>query len=263
MGAGIWVAVVTSATSLVVAVATLSFQHRQFRKEQEEKKRSDAKVVLDKYRGPLLASAWELGDRIDNIRDHDFLTYIESLDNRSRDAKLTTLFRFAQYLGWHEILRTEVQLLRFEHEHDTLLTDRLMNDIIRALATDKVSDRTGGMLWAEEQRAIGELMVLDGKYGSSTCRGYANFAQDYDDVFSPWMERVGHYILSDAALTSHRLGLLEMALYGLIMQLDEKNSSVGDDRTDHAKEALELPEMPEAPSIETSIRKNVRLAQDF
>ena len=39
-----------------------------------EERRSDAKVVLDRYRGPLLDAAWQLGDRLDSIRHRGFLS---------------------------------------------------------------------------------------------------------------------------------------------------------------------------------------------
>ena len=49
----------------------------------------------------------------------DFFAYLSRGSGREQDAKLTTLFRFAYYLGWREFVRTEVQLLRFENEGDT------------------------------------------------------------------------------------------------------------------------------------------------
>src|SRR5262245_47131591 len=114
METGVWVALITSATSLVVAGTSLFFQRKGAKEEREEKRRSEAKVILDKYRGPLLMAAVDLGRRINNIRHGGFLVFADPGHERGQQAKLTTLFRIAQYFGWREILRTEVQLLRFE-----------------------------------------------------------------------------------------------------------------------------------------------------
>jgi hypothetical protein len=38
-----------------------------------EERQSEAKQVLDRYRGPLMDAAWQLGNRIDNIRHLGFL----------------------------------------------------------------------------------------------------------------------------------------------------------------------------------------------
>lgn len=113
---GVVLALIASLTSLGVAVVSVWMQQRGTREAREHARRSEAKVVLDRYRGPLLAAAWELGDRIDNIRHDRFLDYLDEDSGLAIQAELTTLFRFAQYFGWREVLRTEVQLLRFDDE---------------------------------------------------------------------------------------------------------------------------------------------------
>jgi hypothetical protein len=55
-------------------------------------RRQDAKAVLDRYRGPLLDAAWQLGARLENIRHDEFFDCYLSPDcDRERDARLTTL----------------------------------------------------------------------------------------------------------------------------------------------------------------------------
>src|SRR5689334_10083219 len=120
MDTGVLVALIASATSLIVSLGAALIQRHADREEREEQRRSDVKRVLDQYRGPLLVAASDLGHRIDNIRHGGFLSYLDSTD-RGTDARHTTLFRFAQYFGWREILRTEVQLLRFGRDDDTRL----------------------------------------------------------------------------------------------------------------------------------------------
>jgi hypothetical protein len=88
----------------------LSIEAKQEREDKAKERRSDAKVVLDRYRGPLLDAAWQLGDRLDNIRNRRFfLAYLSDNSGRAEDAKLTTLFRIANYFGWREYIRREVQ----------------------------------------------------------------------------------------------------------------------------------------------------------
>jgi len=102
-------ALVVACISAVVALASAAFsgwtQLQVSKREREgrlEERRSEAKVVLDRYRGPLLDAAWQLGDRVDNIRNRSFLAFLSNSSGRERDARLSTLFRFAYYLGWRE-----------------------------------------------------------------------------------------------------------------------------------------------------------------
>jgi hypothetical protein len=226
-------ALVVAIISAVVALASAGLsgwsQLHIVKKEREgraEERRSEAKVVLDRYRGPLLDAAWQLGSRVDNIRNQRFLAYLSAGTGREQDAKLTTLFRFAYYFGWREFIRTEVQLLRFENEGDTRLAAEFLNDITRVLASDKL-DGTWAMLWGDEQRGIGELMTERPSDASSIVLGHASFHRDYHKVFAPWMERFAHDLLSPAAVESSRLRLLQWALYGLVRQLDEEGTYRG------------------------------------
>jgi hypothetical protein len=222
-------ALVVACISAVVALVSAAFsgwtQLQVAKREKEgraEERRSDAKVILDRYRGPLLDAAWQLGDRLDNIRRRQFFGYLSEGSGRAQDAKLSTLFRFAYYLGWREFVRTQVQLLRFENEEDTRLAAALLNDVTWMLASDKL-DGTWAMLWGDEQRGIGELMAEQPPGASSIVRGHAAFYRDFDEVFAPWMERFASDLFSrTAAVKSDRLRLLQWALYGLVRQLDEQ-----------------------------------------
>jgi hypothetical protein len=173
----------------------------------------------------LTAPAWQLGNRLENIRRAHFFDYLSEGSGREQDAKLTTLFRFACYLGWREFVRTQVQLLRFENEEDTRLSAGFLNDVTWMLASDKL-DGTWAMLWSDEQRGIGELMTEQPPGASSIVRGHAAFHRDYD-FFAPWMERFAGDLFSPTAVKSDRLRLLQWALYGLVRQLDEERAYSG------------------------------------
>ena len=88
------------------------------------------------------------------------------------------------------------------------------------LASDQV-DGPWAMLWGDEQRGIGELMIEDQSGASTIVRGHAAFHRDYAKVFDPWMERFAHDLCSPEAEDRTRLRLLQWALYGLVQQLDE------------------------------------------
>jgi hypothetical protein len=241
-------ALVVAVISLVAALASAVYAKRAQldatrlkaeldRESREQERRSEAKQVLDRYRGPLMDAAWQLGNRIDNIRNRGFLTYLKPGSGREQDAKLTTLFRFAQYFGWREFVRGEVQLLRFENEKDTQLVSGLLNDVARIFSTHQL-DHGRAMLWSDEQRGIGELMASD-RPGASGVRGHAAFHRDYEEVFAPWMERLAGDVLSGAAKTSDRLRLLQWALFGLVRRLDEEGAYGPSDWTARAEEEIE------------------------
>jgi hypothetical protein len=197
------------------------------RRSKEEERRSEAKVVLDRYRGPLLDAAWQLGDRVDNIRSRGFFVYLAEGSGRGPEARRSTLFRFAYYLGWREYVRSQVQLLRFENEEDTRLAAAFLNDITRALASDRL-DGQWAMLWGDEQRGIGELMTDQSPGSSFIVRGHAAFHRDYDKTFAEWMERFADDLFTPAKVSgSNRLRLLQWALYGLVRQLDEQGAYGG------------------------------------
>jgi len=227
------------------------------RQSREEERRSAAKVALDKYRGPLLDAAWQFGDRVDNIRNGDFLSYLSPGSGREQDAKLSTLFRVAYYFGWREVVRTEVQLLRFENEDDTRLVSGFLADIARVFAVDRL-DAARAMLWADEQRGIGELMINQRADGSSFVRGHAAFYDTYKDVFAPWMERLAGDLLSPAARESHRLRLLQWALFGLVQRLDEEGAYFGGWMDRSLSEIRELnPLVPVTTTAEEHLRKRL------
>ena len=262
MTPGVWAAIITSLTSLTVAVFSLVFQRKGAREEREEKRRSDAKVVLDKYREPLLAVATDLGRRIHHIRHQEFYKYAASASGHDRQAKLTTLFRLAQYFGWCEILRTEVQVLHYEHEADTSLVAKLIGDITWAFSTDVVDDGSRGSLWPEEQRGVGEMMVARNEGSSSTCHGYAHFSDEYQKCFAPWMDTFADFVLVKEATDSHRLRLVQWGLLGLVKQLDEEHAHTEEAWMNQAwkevrGEELEQDQEPVPPHVERSIREHL------
>ena len=75
--------------------------------------RHDAKKALDNYREPLLAAAYELQARLYNILQLKFVERYISDDTAGKHTPAieSTLYVFAQFFGWREIIRREVQYL--------------------------------------------------------------------------------------------------------------------------------------------------------
>jgi len=210
---------------------------------KEKETRSNARVVLDRYRGPLLDAAWDLGDRLDNILDRGFLSSFET-GPRGEVAISSTLFRLAQYFGRAEIVRREVQLLRFESAADTRRTAYFLSLVMRRFATDwydwgEAHEQAARwipeyradalpvrhlMLWQEEQRGIGERMIPAGT--DARCIGYATFLDQYAEKFNRLLADFESGLHVRGVENSLRLVEVRDALARLVQLLDEEQRYV-------------------------------------
>ena len=147
-------------------------------------RRMDAEAALARYRDPLARAAEDLRSRLWNVRRGEFLqTYGVGSDPAAREARLSTLFRIAQYFAWSEILRREVQYLSFPDAEQTRSVMQAQEAIADAFRTDKLDGPL--MLWTERQRAIGERMIVDDD-GVSRSMGYGRFLDQCDEVLGDW-----------------------------------------------------------------------------
>jgi hypothetical protein len=87
---------------------------------------------------------------------------------------------------------------------NTKLVADLMGDVTRLFATDSLD---GGdlMLWADEQRGIGELMIVERTDAPPACVGYASFVKD-PKLLEPWLNRVADQPLSSFAPRANAYG---------------------------------------------------------
>ena len=158
-------------------------------REREDRQREfDAETVLARYRDPLIHATFFLQQRLFQILRVDGKDYGPYLRGSSRQeiALKSTLYRFAEYLAWREIVRREIQFLNLAAEGETRRVQRLTGDISRILATDDAPYETDFMLWVEVQRAIAELMIVrDGAL--TTCLGFASFVEQFAR-FDPWFK---------------------------------------------------------------------------
>ena len=149
-----------------------------------------AEEVLTRYREPLAAAAFDLQSRLYNILELEFFAKFGD-GERSEDALETTLFRLAQYFGWTEILRRDIQFLSFPEAQDTRRVAKLQADIARCFLRDDYAD--GLMIWSDEQRGLGERMIVADD-GRVLCMGYATFRDRDDEVFGRWRKRLAEAV---------------------------------------------------------------------
>lgn len=176
-----------------------------------------ADAVLTRYREPLAAAAFDLQSRVYNILRLDFFGKWGGDHARADDALTTTLFRLSQYFGWTEILRRDIQFLSFPEDDETRRVARLQSEIAKRFLSDSYGP--GLMIWGDEQRAIGERMIIE-EHGKVLCMGYAAFAERYPDTFAGWRERLRAEIGDESART--RLREVQHLLCELVETLDRR-----------------------------------------
>jgi hypothetical protein len=183
-----------------------------------------AEEVLARYREPLAAAAFDLQSRLYNILCLNFFAKFGGDHERCEIAENTTLFRLAQYLGWTEILRRDIQFLSFPEADDTRRVAHLQDEIRRRLLTDSYGPVM--MIWSDEQRAIGEQMIVE-EHDKVLCMGYARFQDGYPTRFAPWCERLRGELQSDTA--TERLRAVQHLLCELVETLDAHRMRYTDD----------------------------------
>jgi hypothetical protein len=182
--------------------------------------RRDAKKALDTYREPLLAASYELQARLYNILQLKFVEKYISDDAAGKRTPATesTLYVFAQFFSWREIIRREVQYLRFSRDRQTREIGRLLQDIGETFLSDKYGSQF--MIWRVEQRGLGERMILSAD-GKMTCLGYASFI-DHRSTMQEWLQPLESDLENLRDGGRRRLTQLQHLLLELVRQLDDK-----------------------------------------
>jgi hypothetical protein len=215
MDAAIVIALIALAGSLLSTVATVfggpAFQARR-----------EARNILETYREPLLAAAYELQARLHNILRNNFIED-QVIGNKAgkQDAALeSTLYVFAQFFGWREIIRREVQFLRFARDEETRDVSRLLQEIGETFLSDEFGPQF--MIWRVEQRGLGERMItaLNGK---PACIGYSSFMEQRAKM-KEWLDPLEHDLKDIGEEGRKRLTKLQHLLLELVRKLDEKQT---------------------------------------
>jgi len=182
--------------------------------------RHDAKKVLDNHRDPLIAASFELQARLYNILRLRFVEkYIKAEEASKRDSALeSTLYVFAQFFGWREIIRREVQYLRFSRSRKTREIGQLLRDIGETFLSDAYGPQF--MIWRVEQRGIGERMV-ESADSQMKCLGYASFIEQRSTM-EEWLAPLENDLENLQVEGRQRLTELQHMLVKLVRQLDDK-----------------------------------------
>jgi hypothetical protein len=183
-----------------------------------------AEEVLKRYSEPLAAAAFDLQSRLYNILRLGFFAKFGGDHERCATAEETTLFRVAQYFGWSEILRRDIQFLSFPEARDTKRVIALQTAIAKRFGTS--ADHPGLMIWTDEQRAIGERMIVE-EHDSVLCMGYARFDAEYPTLLAPWCERLRAELQSEAGWP--RLRDVQHLLCELVETLDANRTRYTED----------------------------------
>lgn len=182
MDAGIIVALIALAATVANVGLTYSLKARSERRREQE--RSDARWA--RYQASLALAAEELSSRIENILDGAFLDAY-SRGPYSDEAVQSTLFRFAQFFGWSEIVRRYTRDPDPRHVQQAQTVLDLQRRVGKTFNTDKYG-AGGFMIWREAQRAVGELMIT--REGDVVdAKGVADFVFELDK-FRPWLSRM-------------------------------------------------------------------------
>ncbi len=179
----IWVAVLNDRSRKELASLNDSLQTER----DERRARQEAEKIVSKFRDPLLNAAYDLQSRIYNILVLGFLPYKytkgSALDKEY--AVENTVFLVAQFLGWTELTRQEVQFIDLGNDDETRELRNLQDRIYGQFQTDRFGK--GFQLYAGNQRAIGELMI-DRTGELPRCIGYAAFLKDRKDNIDHWLD---------------------------------------------------------------------------
>jgi hypothetical protein len=205
-------------------------QHSRDDRQASIKEERELERVLKTYRDPLLSAADSFQSRLYNMVGKSLF----SSAGRENDiqpsgrsyAVESTLYIVAEYLGWREILRREIQYIDAGNSEVTRRINTMLEHITKTLAQNPPLFGSEFQLYRVEQRAIGELVIEPNHAGGrSRCIGPAVFCERLEDnEFQRWLGRLQE---SDIGFeqsidyeTEQRLRLLQNWLVELMNELD-------------------------------------------
>lgn len=236
-------AVVALSGALITAMLGARTEKQQLELRAEIDRQGEARRRLEqrqdlmsRIRDPLLQAAFDLQMRIFNIVDQNFLTaFLHASDEERVYAERSTVFLFAQYLGWVEIVRRSVQFLELGENKDNRGLVNCFSKAAAILSTDSLTSPDPDLfhdslfrIFRTDQRAIGEIMMDTRSNGGTVCIGYAEFCArlNTDETFTKWLQRLLASVeeLSDHDPAHPRLVALQHNLIDLINILDPDGS---------------------------------------
>jgi hypothetical protein len=209
--------------------ARQSLLQAEIEQQHAARRRQEVRTdLMSQVRDPLLWAAFDLQSRVYNIIVGHFLPiYRKSGSAEQRAyAQRNTLFLFAQFLAWVEVVRRSVRFLDLGGPKDNRTFVDHLSKIGGVLNSDGFPDLSF-IIFRGDQRAIGEIMIESSPSGEPSCIGYAAFCEriDNEESFSQWfvalMQDIDH--LAANHLRHPRLVLLQHCLIDLIIFLDPES----------------------------------------
>lgn len=226
------VAVISATISISGQMRVARLADRLAKQREAASREAQTAAFMSKYRDPLLRSAIDLQSRLFNIRQNRIFQDFDQRGLSEQEYLINnTLYVLAEYFGWVEILRQEIQFLDLgDFELNRCLNERLTS-ITKAFGTNQFNGKgnidSTFQLFNGEQRAIGEIMMklrsTDQRLGYE-CIGYAAFVQKMRDPdFVCWFIKLKddlNLMIKESKIGGERLVLIHSRLIDLIDFLD-------------------------------------------
>jgi hypothetical protein len=224
----------TALISTVGAIVSAWYGRQAARGERMEA----AEKLATLFREPLLQAVFNLQTRIYNIIELDFFERFLGVDNTKEEreyAKLYTMYLFAQYFCWLEILRRHAQFIDPRNDRINRIIAGKLEAVRDAFADSINIDERAFRLFRGEQRALGEVMlarIADPHPGAPRweCMGYAAFVAALErEPVARWFRSLE----ADIAVTAcdrrghdARLRLIQRRLMDIVDVLDPNSIRV-------------------------------------
>lgn len=229
------ISVISAAIAVLGAVVTATLGYRL----QSNLKSREHMDYMSRYRDALLWAAFDLQSRLYNIlRGYEldrlpdrkgFLTgfLVEGTERQADYVRRSTVFLFAEYLGWVEIFRRDLQFLDLGDSETNQQIMVLLTKISGILNESHTYGAECFRIFRADQRALGEIMIeKDSKPGERQCIGYATFCSMLTTgELSEWAhELLDHVELAarEPDMARDRLIKLQNQLIDLIDLLDAR-----------------------------------------
>jgi DNA-binding CsgD family transcriptional regulator len=227
-------AVITALVSARAGRQRLELQAEIDQQQAVRLRREERQGLMSRVRDPLLWAAFDLQSRIFNIVDQSFLGayFLHGSEEERKYAKRSTIFVFAQYLAWMEIVRRRVQFLELGNNNDNRELINLFSKATGIFSSDAFPSSASNSfpdslfrIFRADQRAIGEIMMGSRPDGELTSIGYAEFCRrlDSEAAFEHWFASLSASVENFATMGDQahpRLVALQHNLVDLIKLLD-------------------------------------------
>jgi hypothetical protein len=193
---------------------------------------SAAEELATHFREPLLHAIFNLQTRIYNIVELNFFDRFLGENNKESEkeyAVLNTMYVFAQFFCWVEIMRREAQFIDLRNDQRNRVSRAKLEAVYETIADSINIQEKCFRLFRGEQRALGEVMLVPveaSKPGFPRwgCMTYPSFVQSLnDEQMARWFRSLREdieEIRKDVAKHDGRLRLIHHRLIDIVDFLD-------------------------------------------